>query len=327
MKFNNYQFILFSCILIILLLLFRSIIFKSNYLPICDNNLFTSLPKTFRYKISLITPYLKIIVLALLLLAFSRPQIVQKEITVQHQAVDLVIALDLSTSMLAENSSNQNRLNIAKDVLINFLNSRSSDRIGFVVFGARAYSAAPLTMDHIWLKNIIYRLNVGVVEDGTAIGDGLLTALDRLRNKTSKNCAVIILTDGRNNVGTSPNQAAEAAAAIGIKVYTVGIGANGKSLFPTENPLGGVSYRFIQADLDEDLLRTIAKITGGSYFRADDKDGLQKAFFEINRLEKRPINQKIFFSYTELYQVFLISALILTVISQILNLTLLRRAL
>jgi Ca-activated chloride channel family protein len=329
MRFHDPLLLGLFFLLIPVLLLLRRQTGGEQSFPCADGNQIRQLPVTFRARTAGLLPWLRLPVLALLIIAMARPQALTRETSVKTKAVDLMVALDLSTSMLAEDSlssgGHKNRLTAAKEVLTDFLRKRPGDRIGLVAFAARPYAAAPLTLDHDWLKGAVDRLQVGDVEDGTAVGDGLLAALNRLRDKAAGSRAVILITDGRSNCGTPPAQAAAAAAALGVRVHTVGIGTIGTAVFPTEDPLGGISYRKVQADLDEATLRLIADTTGGRYFRADDQRGLALVLGEIDRLEKRPVEQKLFFSYRELFTFFVLAGLMLFLAGQLLGLTLLRR--
>lgn len=289
-----------------------------------------ALPDTLRSRLARLLPYLRLLVLALAITALARPQAVERETKVRSQGIDLVVALDLSTSMLAEElrdkGQRENRLAMAKGVLRDFVRGRGNDRIGLVAFAARPYPAAPLTLDHDWLRTAIDRLDAGAIEDGTALGDAILAALNRLRGKPANSRAVILITDGRSNAGTtSPGLASAAAKALGIRVYTIGIGSRGPAAIPVASPLGGTLYRQVDADLDEIALRGIAAATGGSYFRADDRGVLTRVFKEIERLEKRPIEEKVFFSFRELYPPLLLAALAMLLLELSLRNTWLRR--
>jgi len=289
-----------------------------------------ALPDSPRARFARALPWLRVLLLALAIAALARPQAIAREVKIRSEGVDLVIALDLSSSMLAEDlqggEPRRNRLAMAKAVLADFLRDRPNDRIALVAFAARAYPAAPLTLDHDWLRDAVARLQSGAIEDGTALGDAILTALNRLRDLPAKSQAVILITDGRNNTGSiSPQQAAAAARALGVRVHTIGIGAHGAAVIPIDNPLGGTLYRRIAADLDEGVLREIAAGTGGRFFRADDQGMLARVFQEIDHLEKRVSEEKAFFTYRELYSPFLLGALALLLAELGLRATLLRR--
>lgn len=328
MRFHDPQMLMLLLLLPLWALLLRRRERRSAALTVADGAQAGELPVTLRARCARWLPLLRLLLLVLAIVALARPQAIEREVTVHSKGVDLVLAIDLSTSMLAEDLSGseprQNRLAIAKQVLAGFLQGRRGDRIALVAFGARPYPAAPLTLDHEWLQTAVAQLNAGAIEDGTAIGEALLAALNRLRgrpaergagegaNAQAKSQAIILITDGRNNAGAStPQVAAAAARTLGIRVHTIGIGSTGPAVIPAEDPLGGTAYRPVQADLDEASLREIAATTGGSYFRADDHDLLARAFQAIDRLEKRPIEEKSFFSYRELFPVLLLVLLFL----------------
>ena len=236
--------------------------------------------------------------LVLLVFALARPQKMEIRSEVRQEGYDLILAVDLSGSMLAEDyeegGARLNRLQAIKPVIKAFINDRPNDRIGLVVFAGRAYTLAPLTADHAWLARQTERLKIGLMEDGTAIGDGLGVALTRLEqsknDRTTKrpSAFIVLLTDGSNNRGTlKPAQAAEIAKTRGITVYTVGAGKAGSAPYPIFDETGKVmGYRRILADLDEDALRDIAKTTGGAYFRADNTETIAAAFKAIDGAKK-----------------------------------------
>jgi Ca-activated chloride channel family protein len=269
--------------------------------------------------------------LLLAIVALARPQMKLRESTIVSRGIDLVVALDVSTSMLAVDRPSpvtaHSRFQIAKDVTRDFISRRSGDRIGLIAFAARPYPAAPLTLDHQWLTGTVDQLEIGTIEDGTALGDGMLAAVNRLRSSPAGSRAVVLVTDGRNNAGVvEPSVAAEAARSLGIRVHTVGIGGRGTAEYPVEDPLGGITYRQVTADLDEDALTKIAATTGGTYFRATDAATLQNIFIEIDRLERRPIEEKVSTAVQELFPPFLLAALLLLAADIVLRTTWLRRS-
>lgn len=288
------------------------------------------LPDSFRTRCARALPHLRLLLLALAIVALTRPQSIEREVKVRSEGGDLVVALDLSTSMLAEDlqgsEPRENRLAMAKTVLAGFLRGRQNDRIGLIAFAARAYPAAPLTLDHDWLQGVVARLQTGAIEDGTAVGDAILAALNRLRDKPARSQAVILITDGRSNTGeVAPQLAAAAAKALGVRIYAIGIGSRGPAVIPIDDPLGGTLYRRVDADLDENALREIAAGTNGRYFRADDQGMLTQVFQEIDRLEQRVTEEKAFFTYRELYAAFLLAALAVMAAELLLRTTWLRR--
>jgi len=273
---------------------------------------------------------LRLLGIALAILALARPQMIERETKVRSEGADLVVVLDISTSMLAESlqasEPRKNRLAMAKEVLADFVRGRRGDRLGLVVFAGRPYSAVPLTLDHEWLLAAVARLQTGAIEDGTAIGDAILAALNRLRDKPAKSQAVILMTDGRSNAGSAtPLLAAAAAKTLGIRIHAIGIGSHGPAVIPISDPLGGTMYRRVAADLDETVLHEIAATSGGSYFRADDRDILARVFRAIDRLEKHAIEETVFFAYRELFRALLLGILALFMAELLLRTTLLRK--
>jgi Ca-activated chloride channel family protein len=250
---------------------------------------------------------LRWLVLAALIIALARPQLTRSETSVRASGVDIVMAIDLSGSMAAEDEGFKlqgqqvNRVTIAKNVLQKFIEKRPNDRIGLVAFAGRAYIAAPLTLDHDFLLQNLERLNLGSIEDGTAIGSALSAAVNRLRDLKSKSKLVILMTDGQNNAGKIPPlTAAEAAQSLNVKVYTVGVGTRGSARIPATDMFGRRVYQMIQADIDEDTLQGIAKNTGGKYYRADSTDTLRKIYDEIDKLETTEVETKKYVQIEEL---------------------------
>jgi Ca-activated chloride channel homolog len=252
--------------------------------------------------------------LVLLVVALARPQRVEDRREVRSQGYDIMLAIDLSGSMLAEDfergGQRLNRLQAIKPVIQSFINDRVSDRIGIVVFAGRAYTLAPLTFDHRWLAQQVERLRLGLIEDGTAIGDGLGVALTRLEQagreegNRRQGAFVILLTDGANNRGAlSPAQAAELARNRGIPVYTIGAGRDGFVPFPVKDPETGrtLGYRHVMSDLDENTLREIAATTGGRYFRADDRRTIESAYAAIDAAKKIEFQAKSYLLADELF--------------------------
>jgi Ca-activated chloride channel homolog len=248
--------------------------------------------------------------LIFLIVALARPQFTESETKVSASGVDIAVALDLSGSMAAEDpgfkikGEQVNRLEIAKDVLKRFILRRPNDRIGIVAFAGRAYIAGPLTLDHDFLIQNIERLNLGAIEDGTAIGAGLATAINRLRDLKSKSKIIILMTDGQNNAGkVPPLTAAEAAQALKMKVYTIGVGTHGMAPFPTIDSFSGRKiYRQMPVDIDEDTLKAIAAKTGGKYYRADSAETLRQIYDEIDQFEKTEVDVKKYIRVKELFQ-------------------------
>ena len=259
---------------------------------------------------------LRWLTLALFIIGMARPQFVESETAVKASGIDIVVAIDLSGSMEAEdfelNRQRVNRLVIAKDVLKKFVEKRPGDRIGLVAFAGKAYVAAPLTLDHDFLQMNIDRLELRTIEDGTAIGSGLSAAINRLRDLKAKSKIVILLTDGQNNAGKVPPQvAAEAAKTLGYRVYTIGAGTRGSAPFPQVDAFGRRVYVNMPVDIDEDTLKEVAQTTGGRYFRATDTPSLQQIYDEIDQLEKSPQEGLQYLEYHELYVWLALPALLL----------------
>lgn len=259
---------------------------------------------------------LRALALVLLAVALARPQLGSAETRVHREGVDVVLAVDVSGSMLAEDftlgSERASRVDVVKSVVKEFVAARPEDRIGLVLFAARPYTQCPLTLDHGWLLQNLERAKVGMIEDGTAVGSALATAVNRLRPSTARSKFVVLLTDGQNNAGRiTPQTAADAAAALGIKVYTIGAGTRGLAPYPTQDFFGNKVYRPMQVDIDEDMLKKIASTTNARYFRATDTASLRDVYAEIDRSEKTAFEAPEFLDYRELYPLLAWPALLL----------------
>ena len=277
-----------------------------------------------------ILPVLRGTALFVLVLALARPQLGKAESQYSAEGIDIVLAVDISSSMLSEDFSldngRANRLEVVKSVVRDFMTARGGDRIGLVLFGARPYTQCPLTLDHGWLLQNLDRAEIGMIEDGTAIGSALATAAGRLEHSEAKSKLVILLTDGQNNAGRlSPLTAAEAAHSLGIKVYTIGAGTRGMAPYPTRDLFGNTVYRPIRVDIDEETLAKIARTTGGRYFRATDTASLQSVYETINQLERTPFRAPLYLDYDEIYPWCIVAALALVGLETGLNHTLLRK--
>lgn len=273
---------------------------------------------------------LRWLALALFIVALARPQRGEGEAKISASGIDIVVALDLSGSMMAEDfeldGQRVNRLVIAKDVLQKFVLKRPSDRIGLVAFAGRAYIAAPLTLDHDFFLTNLSRLDIGTLEDGTAIGSALVAALNRLRDLKSKSKIVILMTDGQNNAGkVPPVTAAEVAQTLGVKVYTIGVGTRGTAPVPYTDVFGQRRYRSMEVDIDDASLKQIADKTGGHYYRATDTAKLREIYAEIDKLEKTVVEVKKYQRFRELFAWFLIPGLTLVLLEVGLGQTVWRR--
>jgi Ca-activated chloride channel family protein len=268
--------------------------------------------------------------LALFIVALARPQIGQGQAKIKASGIDIVIVLDVSGSMASEDfelkGQPASRLAIAKDVIDKFVQKRVNDRIGLVAFGGKAYIAAPMTLDHEFLLQNLERLNLGTIEDGTAIGSGLSAALNRLRELQAKSKVVILMTDGQNNAGkVPPLTAAEAAQALNVRVYTIGVGTRGMARVPYVNVFGQKAYMEQKVDIDEETLTEIAKKTTGKYFRAENTTGMRKIYDEIDSLEKTEAEVKKFERYKELFDWFVMAGFSLLLLEVILGNTVWRK--
>lgn len=263
---------------------------------------------------------LRYLAFALMIVALARPQEVESEREFETKGIDIVLALDISGSMLAEDFKPINRMVVAKEEAKKFIKERENDRIGLVVFARKGYTQCPLTLDYDVLIKLIDEVDVGLIKDGTAIGLGIGTAVNRLRESKAKSKIIILLTDGENNAGNlDPTTAAELAKSFGIRVYTICIGRGGLVPFPIEDPIFGKRYVQAEVKIDEKTLRRIADITDGRFFLAGDAEALAKAYKQINELEKTEVKVKEYSSYRELYHLFLMPGGLLLLIEIILS--------
>jgi Ca-activated chloride channel family protein len=257
---------------------------------------------------------LTLLVLALLIVGLARPQFGRSTTTVEASGVDMILAMDCSGSMEALDfkidGQPMSRLDIVKSVVSKFIDARPNDRIGLIGFAGAPYLVSPLTLDHDWLQQNLERVKIGSVEDGTAIGSALATSVNRLRDQPSKSKIVVLLTDGQNNAGKIiPETAAQAAKAMGVKVYTIAAGVRGEAPIPVTDAFGNKRLAMAQVDVDEDTLKKIAAETGGKFFRATDTESLKNIYAEIDRLEKTTHQLKKFEHHTELFAWALVPAL------------------
>ncbi|MDD4910073.1 MAG: VWA domain-containing protein [Candidatus Omnitrophica bacterium] len=292
--------------------------------------IFGGLQRTFKQRLAKNIPLMRALSLALLIAALARPQTATSESTVKSKGIDIILALDISTSMLAEDftldGERQSRLDVIKQVADNFINLREKDRIGIVAFAGRAYTVSPLTLDHSWLLTNLNRVEIGLIEDGTAIGSAIASSINRLKDSTAKSRIIILLTDGINNTGKiTPAGAAGIAGRLKIKIYTIGAGSKGLVPYPVSNVSGKKIYQPIQIDIDEDTLREIAIVTRAKYYRATDTDTLKKIFSDINKLEQAPLEETAYKHYNELSAHFIAAGFILLLLEVLLSNTILAR--
>ncbi|MGZ8398445.1 MAG: VWA domain-containing protein [Gemmatimonadales bacterium] len=248
----------------------------------------------------MLPPALRALALTGLVVAAAGPRIGGDTVEVKQEGIAIVITIDISSSMLAEDFAPSNRLEVAKRQAVGFIRGRSADRIGLVAFAGEALTQVPVTLDYPVIEQAVMDLKIGSLEDGTAIGSGLATAVNRLRRAPDKSKVILLLTDGENNKGLiDPRTAAATAAAFGIKVYTIGVGTIGEAPIPTGRGLGGFRYELLPVRIDEPLLQEIAGKTGGRYFRAKDSEALSRIFRQIDALEKTPIQITRYTRYDE----------------------------
>ncbi len=267
---------------------------------------------------------LKMLALVMIIIAIARPRSSDKMDKVDTEGIDIMLTMDVSTSMLARDFT-PDRISAAKDIAIEFISQRPSDRIGIVVFAGESYTQCPLTTDRSTLINLMKEVQTDLIEDGTAIGNGLATAVARLKDSDAKSRVVILLTDGVNNRGEiTPQMAAEIARTYGVRVYTIGVGAEGMAPYPVMTPWG-VDVQNVRVEIDEDLLKEIAESTGGRYFRATDNTKLMEIYSEINEMEKARITVDSFPVYKELFTGYALVALAALLLALIMDLFVIRR--
>ena len=261
---------------------------------------------------------LRIAALCLIVVCIARPRSSSQTEKIDTEGIDIILAMDVSTSMLARDFT-PDRINAAKDIAMEFIAQRPSDRMGIVVFAAESYTQCPLTTDRSTLINLMKELQTGLLDDGTAIGNGLATAVARIMESDAKSRVVILLTDGVNNSGEiAPDTAAEIAYTYGVRVYTIGVGANGMAPYPVMTPWG-VEMQNLPVEIDEDLLKRIAQTTGGRYFRATDNTKLAEIYAEINQMEKARTTIDSFPVYKELFLKYALWALALLLLEFVLR--------
>ncbi|MDE6629850.1 MAG: VWA domain-containing protein [Bacteroidales bacterium] len=290
------------------------------YLHYSDSSYRNVLKKTWRQRLYPTLHVLRLLAVALLVVALARPQSTSKQSSKNIEGVDIVMAMDISGSMLAEDFS-PNRLEASKQLAREFVRGRESDRIAVVAFSGEAFTQCPLTIDHGILENRIRQLKSGVITDGTALGDGLAVSINRIRQSDAKSKVIILLTDGVNNAGSiDPLTASDIAKTYGIRVYTIGVGTRGLAPYPYKTPFG-IQYQNVQVEIDENLLKQIADETGGTYFRATNKNRLKAIFEEIDKLEKTKIEVLSYEQRAEEFKPFLWAALVLLLLELLLRLS------
>ncbi len=282
-------------------------------------------PRGWRAYIAAMPVVVRMAALVLAILALARPQVRDTTQARYAEGVDIVLVLDTSTSMRAEDFR-PNRFEAAREVAAEFVQGRVSDRIGLIVFAGKAYTQTPLTLDYPFLLAMLDEVKVGDIEDGTAIGTALATAVNRLKDTAAESKVIILLTDGQNNRGeVDPVTAADVAATLGVRIYAIGVGTYGEAPYVVNNPFGGSRRQMIPVEIDEDMLRSVSGNTGGQYFRATSTDALRNIYAQISELETTKVETLIYTEYEDRYAIYLWPALLLLLAEVLLATTVLRR--
>ena len=293
-------------------------------LSVSTTSPYAKLPVSFKEYLIHLLFVLRLGVLACVIIIIARPQTYDSWRTSSTHGTDIILAMDISSSMLARDFK-PDRLEAAKNVAAKFVSGREADNIGIVVFAGESFTAVPMTTDRSLLVNYINDISMNMLEDGTAIGDGLATSINRIKDGKAKSKSIILLTDGSNNTGNvAPSTAAEIAKKFGIKVYTIGVGKNGEAPFPQQNIFGRIEYVNMPVVIDEETLKNIASITGGKYFRATNNNVLAEVFEEIDKLEKTQMDVKHFSHAEDNYMMWAVLAIALLLLEVFLRNTVLR---
>lgn len=293
-------------------------------LQVSDTNVYDTAPKSYKNYLIHAPFVLRTLALAMIVIVLARPQSTDSWQNSETEGIDIMLALDISTSMLAEDLK-PNRLEAAKEVATQFINGRPYDNIGVTLFAGESFTQCPLTVDHAVLLNLISQAECGMIEDGTAVGMGIANAVSRLKDSNAISKVIILLTDGTNNMGDiSPLTAAEIAKSFGIRVYTIGVGTNGTAPYPY--PVGGtIQYINVPVEIDEGTLTQIANVADGLYYRATSNSKLKEVYEEIDKLEKTKISVKQFSKRNEEFELFAIIAFLCVLLEVLLRHTILRR--
>lgn len=269
-----------------------------------------NLPGNYQSWLIWLSPVLYATALVFLILALARPQLQNTTVEQNAEGIDIIISIDISSSMLAEDIK-PNRLDAAKEVAGDFISQRDTDRIGINVFARESFTVVPPTLDHNLVQELLKTVDLGMVRDGTAIGMGIATSINRLNDSNAESRVIILLTDGMNNAGEiDPITAGEMAATLGIRVYTMGIGTRGTAPYPVDDPVFGRRYQNVEVNIDEEMLRQIADQTGGQYWRATDLDELIAVYNEIDQLERTEIEEIIYVDNEDRYPYYLMAGLL-----------------
>ena len=315
------SYFLYGLIIIPLLVVWYIFSGRKNqaYVKFSDTSFFNGMPRSWRIYARHILFVIEMCALALLIIALARPQSSSKSQKINVEGIDIVLTIDLSSSMLAQDLK-PDRLEAAKNISADFVKGRPEDRMGLVVFASETFTQVPLTTDHGMLLNMMKELKCGMLEDGTAIGDGLASSVSRLKDSEAISKVVILLTDGDNNAGSiDPATAAEMAKLFGIRVYTIGVGTRGTAPYPVQTPFGGIQYQQIPVTINEPMLQQIADETGGKYYRATSNEKLEQIYDEIDQLERSKIEINEFTRVHEEFLPFVLIGLALLLLGFILK--------
>ncbi len=322
-EYPKLLFLLAVPLLLALLYLYRQIKDREPHFRVSSLSPWKAGGRSLTAFVRWLPPFLYFMAMCLMVIVIARPRSSTQMDKVNSEGIDIVFDMDVSTSMLARDFK-PDRISAAKDIAIEFISQRPSDRMGIVVFAGESYTQCPLTTDRATLINLMKEIETGLIEDGTAIGNGLATAVARMKDSDAKSRVVILLTDGVNNSGEiTPQTAAEIAKTYGVRVYTIGVGANGEAPYPVVTPWG-VELQNVPVEIDEELLKQIAQTTGGKYFRATDNTKLAEIYSEINKMEKARTTIDSFPVYKELFSGFGLGALVCMLLGLLVNLFLRR---
>jgi Ca-activated chloride channel family protein len=326
MTFHNPEYLFLLLLIIPAVIWYIRKMYNSDAsLLISSNQMLQKIPKSNRLRFMHIPFILRMLSLVFLVLALARPQASNSWRTESTEGIDIVVTLDISGTMMAEDLK-PNRLEAAKKTATEFILSRPNDNIGLVVFSGESFTQCPLTTDHAVLVNLFNAIQYGMIEDGTAIGLGLANAVNRIKDSKAKSKVIILLTDGSNNRGDiAPITAAEIAKSFGIRVYAIGVGSYGMVNIPVQTPLG-IQYQQMDSEFDEESLKNIAEMTGGKYFRATDNNKLRNIYQEIDQMEKTKISVKEYNKKNEEYYLFALAAFLLLLTEILLRNTVFRKS-
>ncbi len=326
MTFHNPEYLFLLLLIIPAVFWYIRKMYNSDAsLQISSNKMLLKIPKSSRLRFMHLPFILRMLSLVFLILALARPQASNSWRTESTEGIDIVVTLDISGTMMAEDLK-PNRLEAAKKTATEFILSRPNDNIGLVVFSGESFTQCPLTTDHAVLVNLFNAIKYGMIEDGTAIGLGLANAVNRIKDSKAKSKVIILLTDGSNNRGDiAPITAAEIAKSFGIRVYAIGVGSYGMVNIPVQTPLG-IQYQQMDSEFDEESLKNIADMTGGKYFRATDNNKLRNIYQEIDQMEKTKISVKEYNKKNEEYYLFALAAFLLLLTEILLRNTVFRKS-